>query len=303
MGGTITWCDLWANVGGHGSFAGQVGSPFTSFSRDPMYCGAASQTHRLTICDASPCAPANNGSGLLIGAWGVDCVCAYPDEVHPPAWRGWARTTMQRWLFLNGVQPEAPEIVSNPYGTPTLDLGGWDWLASDQGRQGVVYRNSSGALQFQLPNAPDGGASKWLWIQLTYWRDAPAIWEVFWIGGWWGWEDAPRVERVSHGNDWYTDVVWLTIDQNPPQETLEIWFADPNGGHVDEVVIDTMCLTCPWDVAGPGGVPDGFVNMQDLLVILVEWGAPPPSVADFNGDGRVDMADLLALLGHWGTCP
>lgn len=47
---------------------------------------------------------------------------------------------------------------------------------------------------------------------------------------------------------------------------------------------------------------DGFVDVNDLLLFLVQFNNPDfnPAV-DFNGDGGVGVADLLELLGDYGT--
>ncbi|MHC4415524.1 MAG: hypothetical protein ACYS0G_09590 [Planctomycetota bacterium] len=73
---------------------------------------------------------------------------------------------------------------------------------------------------------------------------------------------------------------------------------------VELAVVDTgeecfpVADTCPWDLTG-----DGFVGINDLLVLLAAWGPAPGNPADFNGDGTVGINDLLALLANWGNCP
>jgi hypothetical protein len=54
---------------------------------------------------------------------------------------------------------------------------------------------------------------------------------------------------------------------------------------------------CPGDV-----VPNGVVNVVDLLVLFAQWGEVPPSPADINMDGFVDVNDLLIVLENWGEC-
>jgi thermitase len=43
---------------------------------------------------------------------------------------------------------------------------------------------------------------------------------------------------------------------------------------------------------------DGFVNTDDLLALLADWGLTHSS-ADLNGDGSVSTADLLIMLANW----
>ncbi len=48
---------------------------------------------------------------------------------------------------------------------------------------------------------------------------------------------------------------------------------------------------------------DGVVGIQDLLILLAEWGPCPPKgacPADFDIDGEVGITDLLLLLANWG---
>ena len=59
---------------------------------------------------------------------------------------------------------------------------------------------------------------------------------------------------------------------------------------------------CPADCAA---VPDGNVNVTDLLALLANWGSSPAlcDMAPPGGDGTVNVTDLLALLAAWGSCP
>jgi hypothetical protein len=59
--------------------------------------------------------------------------------------------------------------------------------------------------------------------------------------------------------------------------------------------------TCPADLTD-----DGFVDGNDLGVLLGAWGDCPASgacPADLNDDAFVDGNDLGLLLAAWGTCP
>jgi hypothetical protein len=48
---------------------------------------------------------------------------------------------------------------------------------------------------------------------------------------------------------------------------------------------------------------DGEVKMDDLLILIGDWGICDGCVADIDGDGEVNMDDLLLLIGAWGACP
>ena len=52
-----------------------------------------------------------------------------------------------------------------------------------------------------------------------------------------------------------------------------------------------------------GGVPDGTVNIDDLLTVLGAWGMGRGTWGDVNDDGIVNIDDLLAVINAWGPCP
>jgi len=67
-----------------------------------------------------------------------------------------------------------------------------------------------------------------------------------------------------------------------------------------EIVPSTACVG---DITGN----NGEVDIEDLLLLIAEWGSSN-SGADISGengypDGVVDISDLLALIGAWGICP
>jgi hypothetical protein len=60
---------------------------------------------------------------------------------------------------------------------------------------------------------------------------------------------------------------------------------------------------CPGDING-----DKSVNVDDLFIILNEWGpcpdpCPPYCLGDINEDCSVNIDDLFIVLGNWGPCP
>ena len=57
-----------------------------------------------------------------------------------------------------------------------------------------------------------------------------------------------------------------------------------------------LTVTCPWDCSA---VPNGAVDVPDLLALLADWGLPG-SLCQFDGGGAVAVPDLLALLANWG---
>ena len=67
---------------------------------------------------------------------------------------------------------------------------------------------------------------------------------------------------------------------------------------------DSCEISCVGDFIGAGGLPDGQVNVTDLLALLAAWGpCAAPCPPDINTDGNVNVTDLLTLLAAWGACP
>jgi hypothetical protein len=60
--------------------------------------------------------------------------------------------------------------------------------------------------------------------------------------------------------------------------------------------IPDECGGCESDISG-----DGFVNVNDLLVVIDQWGQLN-SPADLNFDGTVNVSDLLIVIDNWGPC-
>ncbi|MHC4415764.1 MAG: hypothetical protein ACYS0G_10810 [Planctomycetota bacterium] len=110
-------------------------------------------------------------------------------------------------------------------------------------------------------------------------------------------------------NPLYYGSVDTNVDDscNAPPDLLENWSDDvdntrglDNDGDNDYDQDDSDCAAdpCPWDLTD-----DGFVGINDLLILLANWGPNPGHPADFNGDDFVGINDLLVLLANWGNCP
>ncbi len=59
---------------------------------------------------------------------------------------------------------------------------------------------------------------------------------------------------------------------------------------------------CPGDVSGPGGLPDGQVDVDDLNAILSVWNTVVPlgDPRDLaNNDGLINVDDLNVVLSNW----
>lgn len=54
---------------------------------------------------------------------------------------------------------------------------------------------------------------------------------------------------------------------------------------------------CQADVDGSGSV-----DVNDLLMVIGDWGCTGTCTADITGDGAVNVQDLLELIASWGNC-
>ena len=55
--------------------------------------------------------------------------------------------------------------------------------------------------------------------------------------------------------------------------------------------------SCPCDLNS-----DGAVSVNDLLLLIADWGACSNCEADFDNNNAVDVLDLLVLIAAWGPC-
>jgi hypothetical protein len=97
-----------------------------------------------------------------------------------------------------------------------------------------------------------------------------------------------------------------------PTVANALTFGDINGDGCDDLAIGlsgdisvrifyAKCLpACPADVAPDGG--NGTIDVDDLLLVINNWGAQGSNPADITGNEIVDVDDLLAVINAWGAC-
>lgn len=54
---------------------------------------------------------------------------------------------------------------------------------------------------------------------------------------------------------------------------------------------------CPGDLDG-----NSTVDVEDLVVVLSDWGCTDKCAGDVNGDGVVNAYDVVQVLMNWGPC-
>ena len=100
------------------------------------------------------------------------------------------------------------------------------------------------------------------------------------------------------------DDIRRTLDRiNLPEGfRISLYAVVPNARHMavgpqGKVVIVGTRRDKVWSVADANG--DGIVNINDLNIILSQWGTSGPE-GDLNDDGIVDVNDLNLVLASWG---
>ncbi len=79
---------------------------------------------------------------------------AWADDLYPPAWRGQPGSTFQQWEFSTPNPTPLPDLMLNPYGTPSLHAypgTSQNWVDQWGGRQGMWPL--SGTIEVTIPNS------------------------------------------------------------------------------------------------------------------------------------------------------
>ena len=192
---------------------------------------------------------ANSKLVWTVAAAAVVLTCApaaFAADLVPPAWRGSAGTTFQQWDFSTEADPASPELVTNPYGTPSADimLGdyaiGWlDQLPGMGSLTGYWDLGAAGTISIGIPNEIVPGAYTEVWIQVTYFADimqAPAVQvqDGTYVDG-----ETVVVENVDTGGSWLLDRSLWRVDPSAAAEAVSVVSDAMWGSVVDSVVVDT----------------------------------------------------------------
>ena len=84
---------------------------------------------------------------------------------------------------------------------------------------------------------------------------------------------------------------------------LQRGFAWANVDHASDFAFGVPLPQCVGDCTFPS---NGVVNLDDLTLVLDNWGTPPAGpdgFTDITNNGLVDVDDLLAVIHAWGNCP
>jgi V8-like Glu-specific endopeptidase len=115
------------------------------------------------------------------------------------------------------------------------------------------------------------------------------------------------LERTPDGG-WQTRVIDIdsisgdTATISFTFDSVDDFYNTYTGWHIDGVQLVAQGVDCTDPDPCAGDVDgSGFVDTDDLLVVILFWGAAG-SPADVNGDGTVGTDDLLAIIAAWGPC-
>ena len=87
----------------------------------------------------------------------------------------------------------------------------------------------------------------------------------------------------------------------PPGDVAHVVLAMELVGFADSLSISGTLVARGDAKQTPGDVNgDGYVNVDDLLVVISQWGPCSGCSGDLNEDGVVGVDDLLVILAHWG---
>jgi len=175
------------------------------------------------------------------------------EDIYPPEWRGEPNSTLQIWEFSTDVNPAAPDVDQNPFGTAEVTVHGefnfplrdtW-WIPEDFGHTGVW--NVGGTMAIEIPNDPELRPLKKIRLQMTY-DGGPSTEPDPWIeviasdGA--AVTDFQLVAKTAL-DDIYSHAVYdLELAPNPSMETIYIQprFCQV---YIDEIVVDTICVPEP----------------------------------------------------------
>lgn len=137
---TLSCSDVWANA--TGDYGGAIVDPTGTngmLKADPMFCAIGGPEAPPTLSIHSPCAPANNDCGLLIGAQDTDCALEMVTV------SGAVRDVLS--------QPVAEVAVNGFYYPVATDTAGAYAFAAVQGWSGVLHPVKDG-LHFAPTDLP-----------------------------------------------------------------------------------------------------------------------------------------------------
>jgi hypothetical protein len=179
----------------------------------------------------------------------VFAACAVPtlaDDLNPAPWRtdpaGQDATTLQAWEFDTDNPTPPADVLYNPFGDPSLTVGGGGiWFPNYGGQEGLWRITADDSIIITIPNNPIENEYKHIWLQVTFFEedgfDPMMLTEP-------AYDAMETVGSVDLGAGWWHRTYSIMIFPNPQSETLEL-YAPGCVMSFGEIVIDTICIPEP----------------------------------------------------------
>ncbi len=198
-----------------------------------------------------------------IAAFGV-----VASDTGAPSWRGSLGATYQEWLFNTNCRPAVPELVSNPFCTPSAQIDyrppyGTGWKDSLPGVYGSAQgwwdiASGSIALSINSQSSVSPGTAKDIQVQVVYWQDISQSPSVV---------VTPTASLLSKttalvtsgpvGGGWYRDLWRLRVNASQGSEVITVNGDPIMGSMVDRIVVDTGYTSILDSAAKARMLPEG----------------------------------------------
>lgn len=172
----------------------------------------------------------------------------------PPVWRGEPATTLQRWDFTGNSATPSPDVLVNPYGTPSLSVDynfpfgtGWYNTQAGYGSKQGFWDIANGSMSLNIPSVAVPAFYLQIQLQVTYWLDvsqaptfllAPSAVQI-------GPTITTLVEDPAGLGAWYSDLIVWEVTPGPSSQAITLLGNASFGSVIEQVIIDTRPVPEP----------------------------------------------------------
>ena len=172
----------------------------------------------------------------------------------PPVYRGLPGSTFQQWDFTGNSTTPSPELLTNPYGTPTLSVdynppfgSGWYNTLTGYGTRQGFWDIANGSMSLDISSVPVPAFFLQIQLQVTYWKDisqAPTF-NLFPSGVQIGPTITTLVEDPAGLGAWYSDLIVWEVTPGPGDEFITLLGNASFGSVIEQVIVDTKPVPEP----------------------------------------------------------
>jgi len=193
-----------------------------------------------------------------------------------PSWRGDPGSTLQRWDFTGNSTTPSPEVLTNPYGTPTLlvdynpPLGEGYYGSSPAPNMGVhtgIWDIANGSMSFGIPSVAVPAFYLQIQLQVTYWLDINQSPSFSLLPG--AVQIGPTITTLvddpAGSGAWYSDLIVWEVTPGPASQAITLLGNATLGSVIDQVIIDTKPVPEPTAFA-LGGIFAGLLFLRRRFV-------------------------------------